>query len=116
MRNILSLVIICGLFLGGCQHQRMTNSLDLYIGSSVAYFVADHGYPSSSVKLSDTESSFRWIITGQGIGAVVPLGNALVAIPPQQKVCTIDLRATSQSTWPELKDWTIRSWRWQGAC
>ncbi len=26
------------------------------------------------MKLSDSESAFRWVITGRGVGAVIPMG------------------------------------------
>lgn len=106
------------IFLGGCnaQKQRMESSLNSYMGHSVAEFVADHGDPTSTVKLSDNESAFRWVIIGQGVGAVIPMGGALMVAPPTQRVCTVSLRATAQSPNPELKDWIIRGWNWQGAC
>ena len=105
-------------FLGGCnrQQQRMESSLNPYMGRSVAEFAADHGYPTSTVSLSDDESSFRWVITGQGVGAVIPVGGSLIVAPPTQRVCTVSLRAKTQSPQPELKDWIIQSWNWQGAC
>jgi hypothetical protein len=87
----------------------MESSLNAYMGHSVAEFVADHGDPASAVKLSDNESAFRWVITGQGIGAVVPKGGSLIVAPPTQRVCTVTLKATTQSPNPELKDWIIQS-------
>jgi len=106
------------LALAGCngQQQRMESSLNTYLGRSVAEFAADHGYPTSIVKLSDNERSFRWVITGQGVGAVIPVGGSLLVAPPTQRVCNVSVRAASQSPAPELKDWIIRSWNWQGAC
>jgi len=76
----------------------MESSLNVYIGHSVAEFVADHGDPASTVKLSDTESAFRWVITGQGVGAVIPMGGSLIVAPPTQRVCTVSLR-------PDLDSW-----------
>jgi hypothetical protein len=104
--------------LGGCsgQQQRMESSLNAYVGRSVAEFVADNGDPTSTVKLSDNESAFRWVITGRGVGAVIPMGGSLIVASPTQRVCTVSLRATTQSSNPELKDWIIQSWNWQGAC
>lgn len=104
--------------LGGCngQQRRMESSLNSYMGGSVAAFVADHGDPTSTVKLSNDESAFRWVITGQGVGAVVPIGSSLIVAAPTQRVCTVTLRATTQTPSPELKDWIIQSWSWQGAC
>jgi hypothetical protein len=96
--------------LEGCNTQktRMESSLNSYLAHSVAEFVADHGDPTSSVKLSDNESAFRWVITGKGIGAVIPMSGSLIVAPPTQRVCTVSLRATTQSPSPELKDWIIQ--------
>jgi hypothetical protein len=112
------MVSVVLIFIGGCntQQKRMESSLNVYIGRSVAEFVADHGDPTSTVKLSDTEGAFRWVITGQGVGAVIPMGGSLVVAAPTQRVCTVSLRARTQSPNPELKDWIIESWNWQGAC
>ena len=94
----------------------METSLNAYVGQSVAAFVADHGDPTSSVKLSDSEQAFRWVITGQGVGAVIPIGGSLIVAPPGQRVCTVTLRARTQSPHPEQKDWIVQGWNWQGAC
>jgi hypothetical protein len=127
--------------LPGCntQQSRMQSALDAYKGRSVAAFVADHGEPTSSVRLSDNESSFRWVITGSSVGAVIPMGGSLIVAPAGQRVCTVVLTASRrlqvlQRSYPRLqaaipqdllitnapqteyKDWTIVSWNWQGAC
>jgi hypothetical protein len=118
--NVLRILLLAApiVFFGGCnvQQQRMESSLNAYMGRSVAEFVADHGDPTSMVKLTDKESAFRWVITGRGVGAVIPMGTSLIVAPPTQRVCTVSLRATTQSPSPELKDWIIQSWNWQGAC
>lgn len=112
------LIGVCVLLLADCnaRQERMQTALDAYVGRSVAEFVADHGDPTSSVKLSNTETAFRWVITGQGVGAVVPIGGSLIVAPPTQRVCTVTVRATTQTPNPELKDWIIQGWNWQGAC
>jgi hypothetical protein len=93
------------LSLMGCNRQqtRMESALNAYIGRSVAEFAADHGDPTSVVKLSDTETAFRWVITGQGRRR-------------SHTTCTVSLRATAEAPNPELKDWIIQGWNWQGAC
>jgi hypothetical protein len=55
------------LFIAGCntRQKRMGSSLNAYMSRSVADFAADHGDPTSTVKLSDNESAFRWVITGR---------------------------------------------------
>jgi hypothetical protein len=115
-----AVVIGCLPILSGCmtaqQHNRMAGALDQYIGQSVASYVADRGEPTSSVKLGDHESAFRWVITGQGAGAIVPIGTALVAVPPRQIVCSVSLTASTTAAVPEYKDWIITSYKWEGAC
>jgi hypothetical protein len=115
-RRLLFVIPVVLLSQCNAREERMQTALNVYVGHSVADFVADHGYPTSTVKLSDTENAFRWVITGQGIGAVIPMGGSLVVSPPTQRVCTVTLRATTRSPNPELKDWIIQSWSWQGVC
>ena len=116
----LALVIACLPLISGCmataQRERMSGALDAYVGGSIASYVADHGEPTSSVKLGDHESAFRWVITGQGAGGVVPIGSSLVVVPPRELVCTVSLTATTTAAVPEYKDWIVTSYKWQGAC
>jgi hypothetical protein len=94
----------------------MTGVLDPYIGGSIANYVADHGEPTSSVNLGNHETAFRWVITGQGAGGVVPIGSSLIVVPPRELVCTVSLTATTTAAVPEYKDWTVTGYKWQGAC
>lgn len=94
----------------------MSGALDPYMGQSIATFVAERGEPTSSVKLGDHESAFRWVLTGKGAGAVVPIGGALIAVPPRELVCTISMTATTTAAVPEYKDWIVTGYKWQGAC
>jgi hypothetical protein len=108
------------IFLLGCiaqqQQERMSGVLNRHIGSSIANFVAERGYPSSQVKLSDRETAFRWIFTKQGAGAVLPMGGSLIVVPPSQLTCVVTFTAASNLKKPELKDWIISNYNWQGAC
>lgn len=113
------IIVACFPLMSACanvQQERMKTALDAYIGQSVANFVADRGEPESSVKLADHESAFRWVITGEGAGAIVPIGSALVAVPPRQLVCSVSLTATTTAALPEYKDWIVTGYKWQGAC
>lgn len=96
----------------------MADALDPYIGESVASYVADRGDPTSSVSLGDRKYAFRWVTSGEGAGAVVPIASSLVVVPPRQLTCTVTLMAatTSQATSPEFKDWIITGFRWEGGC
>jgi hypothetical protein len=94
----------------------MTNALDQYLGQSIAEFAAMRGDPTSTVKTGDNEAAFRWVITGQGVGGIVPIGSSLIVVPAGQRVCTVVLSASTKSRNPELKDWIITKWQWQGAC
>ena len=92
----------------------METALNPYLGQLIAAFLADHGDFSSTVKLSDTESAFRWVIMGQGIGAVIPVGGSLSVAPPTQRVSTVTFEATTQSSLPEPKGWTTQGWIGRG--
>jgi hypothetical protein len=112
-------VLACSLGLGACnsQQERMSAALDRYVGQTVADFAADHGDPTSTVETGDRKSAFRWVITGPGVGAVVPVGSALMVDPAGERQCTVVLNATTANGGqPALKDWTIVSGRWNGAC
>jgi hypothetical protein len=98
------------------RQERMANALDEFVGESVASFVALHGEPTSFVKTGDNEAAFRWVITGPGVGGIVPIGNSLVVVPAGQRVCTIVLTAASKAKNPEYKDWAVTRWHWEGAC
>lgn len=94
----------------------MTGAMDKWIGQSVASYVGEFGNPTSSVKLDDQTSAFRWLYSGQGPGAVVPVMGTLMVVPPRQLQCTVVFKATSNVQNPELKDFTIKSYEWQGNC
>jgi hypothetical protein len=81
------------------QQESMAGALDRYIGRPVADFASDHGEPTSSmIETGDRKAAFRWVLTGQ-------------------RQCTVILdAATTNGAKPALKDWTILSWRWDGAC
>ncbi len=109
----------CSLAMSACvtQQERMSNALDAYVGRTVADFAADHGDPTSTVVTGDQKAAFRWVITGPGVGAVVPVGSALMVMPSGQRQCTVVLDATTTNTGqPALKDWIIENGRWNGAC
>jgi hypothetical protein len=94
--------LVFALAAGACfapQQESMAGALDRYIGRPVADFAADHGEPTSSmIETGDRKAAFRWVLTGQ-------------------RQCTVILdAATTNGAKPALKDWTILSWRWDGAC
>lgn len=111
--------LLAGALLSGCitgQHERMKNQLDPVVGDSIASFIALHGDPSTFVKTGDSQAAFRWVITGPGIGGVVPIGTSAIVVPAGQRACVVVLNASTKSATPEFKDWIIDSWQWQGAC
>ena len=115
-----AVLLVVALGVSGCaaqqQESRMTKALDRWIGQSVASFVAERGDPTSSVKLAERENAFRWVLTGQGAGGVVPIGDSMIIVPPRRLICTVTLTATTGAKNPELKDWIITKYSWQGAC
>jgi len=118
-RSTIALALAVSVTLSGCvtaQQERMQSSLHAYVGQSIADFVALHGDPASSVKTGDNETAFRWVTSAPGVGGIVPIGGSLIVVPAGPRVCTIVLTATTVKQAPELKDWTITKWQWQGAC
>ena len=116
----LPFVFIIAVALSGCaaqqQQSRMKHALSAYIGTSVANFMAEHGSPTSSVELGPGLKAFRWVIAGRGAGGVVPVGGALVVVPPRQLVCTVTLTATTSAKSPAYWNWIITGYSWQGSC
>lgn len=116
-QGLLVTLIVC---LAGCaaqmQKDKMSNALNPWLGETIASYVAAHGDPTSTVKLAEGKSAFRWVLTGQGAGGVVPVAGAMVVVPPRQLTCTVVFTATTSSKTPELKDWIINNSNWEGAC
>jgi hypothetical protein len=98
------------------QATRMRDALTPYIGRSIADYVVDRGPPTTTVDLGGNKRAFRWQITGQTAGAVVPISGALIAVPPRQQTCMVSLVASAAKQSPALSDWIIEDWRWNGAC
>jgi hypothetical protein len=94
----------------------MARMLNPLIGTTIASYAAEHGPATDMVRLSESEGSFHWVLTGQGDGAIIPIGNNLIVAPPRKLVCVIILAATTPAKEPDLKDWTVQSWRWSGDC
>lgn len=99
------------------QNAKMERALSGYVGQPLSSFIAEHGDPSDSVELSDTSKSFRWHLTAQGPGAVIPMYGMLGVMPSRQLVCDITLRASKLiSDEDKPRFWTIDSVAWQGNC
>jgi len=120
------IAILALVTLGGCtmdsqdasqaQQTRMSGALDGWVGQSVAAYVAEHGDPTSSVRLDNISSAFRWVILGSGAGAVVPVGQTMMVIPPRQLQCAVIFTGTTSVAKPDYKDFTITGYRWEGNC
>jgi hypothetical protein len=107
---------LTGALADSSQQKRMRTNLEHWIGSSVAEYAAEQGSPQEIIKISDTESSFRWVTTASSASAVIPLNGSFVITPPRSISCTVILRATTSTPLPELRDFTIRETRWFGQC
>jgi hypothetical protein len=98
------------------QQSKMSADLNQYIGGSIADFVIAKGSPASTTDISPTKRLFRWVFTGQGIGAAVPVGGVLVTVPPRQLQCTVSFVTNTSKSKPSLQDWTVASYSWDGSC
>ena len=94
----------------------MDTALSPFVGKSIADFALAHGPPKDTINMGPNKRGFQWVITGQSAGAVVPVGGALVAVPPRQQTCMVSLVANSIKPSSVLSDWIIESWQWSGAC
>lgn len=91
-------------------------ALNPWIGRSVADFVVQRGPPATSIDLGGNKRAFQWRMTRQTLAAVIPLGSALVGVPPREESCLVSLVASSSKVSPTLSDWTIEKWNLNGAC
>jgi hypothetical protein len=96
-----SIVTLLCFALAGCasavqqRSERMHTSLTPYIGRTVADYALDHGPPTNTVDLGPSKKGFQWLTT---------------------KSCTVSIVAHATKPNPELSDWVIEHWRWQGVC
>jgi hypothetical protein len=98
------------------QQSKMSTDLNPYIGGSIADYVIAKGPPASTTDISPTKRLFRWVFTGQGIGAAVPVGGVLVTVLPKQLRCTVSFVANTSKSKPTLQDWTVENYSWDGSC
>ena len=123
--RVFGIVAICAA-LSGCvttqeqiqadQQTRMETALTPWIGQSVASYVAVHGDPTTSVALNEHTTAFRWVMTGSSTGAVIPVMGTLMVVPPRQLQCMVAFQATTSAKTPQLKDFTITKYTWEGVC
>ena len=121
VRTVAVLLPILLISISGCaaqrQQERMKSALDNWVGLSVANYAAAKGYPTEIVKVGAGKSAFRWVMTdNNGPGAIVPMSGSLFVIPAQRRSCTVVLMASTEAKNPELVDWQINSWNWEGQC
>jgi len=98
------------------RQKNMDAALAPYLGKTVADYVLTRGPTTYTIDMGPSKRGFQWVITSQTPGAVVPLGGALVAVPPRQQTCMISLVASSNKPSPSMSDWIIESSQWNGAC
>jgi hypothetical protein len=98
------------------QQKKMEAALTPYVGKTIADYVLARGAPTSTIDMGPSKRGFQWVFTAQTAGAVVPLGSALVTVPPRQETCRVSFVANSNKQAPSMPDWIIESWQWNGAC
>ena len=94
----------------------MESALRSYVGRSVAEFALEHGPPRSSVSMGTNRRGFEWGMTGQAAPSTMTLPMTGFPVSQPQLSCTVSLVAATTKPSPELSDWTIESWHWNGNC
>lgn len=100
------------------QQSKMKTALDSWKGRTVADYVIARGPPTRQTDLSPTQRLYEFIMTEgtPGVAMVMPGGNTVVSRPPGTRSCTVAFVANSPSVNAPLSQWTIESYRWNGAC
>jgi len=92
----------------------MESALASYVGRSVADFALEHGPPRSSVSMGANRRGFAWVVTGKTTASTMPITGFPMSSP--QLSCNVSLIAATAEASPELSDWKIESWNWDGNC
>ena len=98
------------------QQLRMKATLAGWVNQPVSNYALNKGNPIETIKLSDTRTAFRWVFTHNSPGAIVPIYGSLVAIPSQKLACSISLIGEPNKKKPELKDFIVVDYSWNGYC
>lgn len=98
------------------QQSKMFDALSPFVGKTIADYELSKGQPENVIELGPNRRGFQWRFGGQSPGAVLPIGGAIVAVPPRQLECRVTLTASSSKANPNTYDWIIESYRWDGSC
>jgi hypothetical protein len=119
----IAIIAVIAFTLAGCaameqqqQQAKMKSFLDPYLGRSIADHVVAKGPPASVTDLGPNRRLYRWVWTRQTVGALVPVGGAIMSIPSQQQQCIVSFTASATKQSPSLQDWIIENYSWEGAC
>ena len=109
---VLALIVAAGC--GRMRAQKINETLNSYIGRSVSDLALRLGPPTTDFASGNGRHAFQWETASQGPGAVVPLGSALIAVPPQKRQCRVSVVASTSKSNPTLGDWIIEHYEWNG--
>lgn len=130
MKNLASKITFIALIssaVAGCQStqerraqdaiQKMNNQLDVWINQPVSNFALSKGNPKDIVKLSEDRTAFRWVFVQQSPAMIMPpVYGSMMVLPSQQLFCNISFIAKPTKKKPELKDFIITDYNWNGHC
>jgi hypothetical protein len=104
--------------LAGCieaREQEVAERLNSYIGHPVSEMAIRLGPPASDTDAGDGKHTFVWETGSQTASATIPLAGRLVQAGPQQQKCRISVvAATSGKVNPDLRDWIVQQWEYEG--
>ncbi|HEY2185094.1 MAG TPA: hypothetical protein VGH39_08870 [Xanthobacteraceae bacterium] len=94
----------------------MTQSLNAYVGRSIADVALERGPPTNVIELGSSRRDFQWETTAESPERVTPSPGSRMAstVPPGQDTCRVSFVASSATSSPSLSDWIIESSQWNG--
>jgi hypothetical protein len=110
----------CALYRAAEQYKerqsRMTETVNAYIGRSVADVALGRGPPTDTIDMGANKRGFQWQITTERPEMAMPApgSNIAVTLPPSQETCLVSVVAATTVSSPSLSDWIIESSEWKG--
>src|SRR6266446_4970950 len=94
---------------------RINTTLQSYVGFPFSDLALKLGPPVTEFEADNGRRAFQWEGEKQEPGAIVPIGTALIAVPPQKMGCRVSVVARTTKPNSKLGDWIIERWEWSGA-
>jgi hypothetical protein len=98
------------------QQSRMAETVNAYIGRSVADVALGRGPPTDTIDMGANKRGFQWQITTERPEMAMPApgSNIAVTLPRSQETCLVSVVAATTESSPSLSDWIIESSQWKG--